>query len=81
MLPDVRGDEVPPTNQRFVVGAAVVGGALGLVSVIVGLVVLGLSQDNSGEVAATGLASIGATLAGGFAGWIARGRTDFGGDR
>src|SRR4051812_12302306 len=73
-LPDVSDDQPNPPHQRFVVGAAIVGGGICLFAIVVGLVVLGMGQENSGEVAATGLASIGATLAGGFAGWIARGR-------
>jgi hypothetical protein len=73
-LPEIRDDEDAPAHQRRVVTSAVIGGAVALALVVVGLVVLGMAQANSGEVAATGLSSIGATLAGGFAGWIARGQ-------
>lgn len=75
MLPEIKTDETTPPLQRPTVFAAVIGGGISLLAVVIGLVVLGMGQANSGEVAATGLASIGATLAGGFAGWIARGRS------
>jgi hypothetical protein len=74
----VSGPEGVPTldygrANRTIVLAAVVGGGSCLLAVIVGMTVLGIAETGVNEVATTGLASIGATLAGGFAGWIARG--------
>jgi hypothetical protein len=43
-----------------------------MLGVIAGLVILG-KQDDSVQDAITGLATIGAGLTGGFAGWFARG--------
>ena len=48
--------------------------ALCLVGVIVGLIILG-KRDDAVQDAITGLATIGAGLTGGFAGWFARERT------
>jgi hypothetical protein len=49
--------------------------ALSLVGVIVGLIILG-RRDDAVQDAITGLATIGAGLTGGFAGWFARDRAD-----
>jgi hypothetical protein len=62
----------PPPSRP--VTAAVIGGGVCLFAVVAGITVLGWHSQGVNEVATTGLASIGATLAGGFAGWIARGR-------
>lgn len=51
----------------------VIGGGIALWLVVVAICLLGLKQSNP-EVAITALSAIGATLAGGFAGWIARGQ-------
>jgi hypothetical protein len=67
--PSTRDDH----DQRPVVLATVIGGGICLFAVIVGVVLLGKSSQGINEVATTGLVSIGATLAGGFGGWIARG--------
>lgn len=61
------------TRADHIVLAAVIGGGIALALAIVGITVLGWHSQGVNEVATTGLASIGATLAGGFAGWIARG--------
>ena len=67
-------DLPPPKVARpTAVLAAIVGASLALLGVITGITVLGVVQNGINEVAVTGLATIGATLAGGFAGWIARG--------
>ena len=65
-----------PRSVRPVAMVAVVGGGACLLAVITGLVLLGLHTQGTNEVAITGLASIGATLAGGFAGWIGRGQVE-----
>jgi hypothetical protein len=72
-LPDPAARRTVPREARPVVLAAVVGGGTALVAVVIGMVALGIADQGHNEVATTGLASIGATLAGGFAGWIARG--------
>jgi hypothetical protein len=72
-LPDPASRRRVVAGGRPVVLAAVVGGGIALVAVVAGIVVLGLHHQGANDVATTGLASIGATLAGGFAGWIARG--------
>ena len=61
-------------NTGPIILAAVIGGGTCLLAVIIGMVVLGVSEAGVNEVATTGLSAIGATLAGGFAGWIARGQ-------
>ena len=70
----------PPVDELLdterVVFAAVVGCAIALSLVVIGLTILGWKGGTSRDVAITGLASVGAALAGGFAGWIARGRRD-----
>jgi hypothetical protein len=71
-LPDPRSQRRVPSAGRPIVMAAVIGGGACLAFVIVGLVVLGISDSSDAQIAQTGLASIGATLAGGFAGWIGR---------
>lgn len=58
---------------RAVALVAAVGGGLCLALVVIGLTVLGALHASITEVSSTGLAAIGSTLAGGFAGWIARG--------
>jgi hypothetical protein len=63
-----------PTDEERVVLVAVLAAGLALALTVVGLAVLGWQGGASRDVAITGLASIGAALAGGFAGWIARGR-------
>lgn len=68
--PQAEHEPVQP-RDRPIAFAAVIGGGISLLAVIVGLILLGLQAEN--DVSDTGLASIGATLAGGFAGWIARG--------
>ena len=73
--------DLPPPrdpHHRPVVLAAVLGGGVALLAVIVGIIILGKSSQGINEVATTGLTSIGATLAGGFAGWIARGTLERG---
>jgi hypothetical protein len=59
--------------QHIALAAVVVLG-VSLLGVIVGLIVLGGRPDVAQD-AITGLATIGAGLTGGFAGWFARGRT------
>jgi hypothetical protein len=78
-LPD---PDVPPPPMPHVrrsshaaIFAAVFGGGICLLAVIVGLVMLGVTDESDAQIAQTGLSSIGATLAGGFGGWIARGAT------
>ena len=70
--------DLPPFDadgdDERVVLVAVIGAAVALALVVIGLSVLGWQGGASRDVAITGLASIGAALAGGFAGWIARGR-------
>ena len=79
-MPDPAVPELPSPAERregrSVVLAAVIGGGTALVAAIVGLTVLGWHTQGQNEVAITGLAAIGSTLAGGFAGWIARGQID-----
>lgn len=72
--PEPPGRLPAPLNDERVVLAAVLGCAIALSLVVIGLAVLGWQAGTSRDVAITGLASIGAALAGGFAGWIARGR-------
>jgi hypothetical protein len=73
-LPEVPPPEDPrpvKVEQRPVAFVAVLGGGICLFAVVIGLVAMGIDHDS--DVSDTGLASIGATLAGGFAGWFARG--------
>lgn len=74
ILPPEPPETPPAFDDERVVLAAVLGCAIALALVIIGLSVLGWQGSSSRDVAITGLASIGAALAGGFAGWIARGR-------
>lgn len=60
------------TDYRWVAIASLVVLGVGLLGVIAGLIILG-KQDDSVQDAITGLATIGAGLTGGFAGWFARG--------
>jgi hypothetical protein len=77
-LPHIESERPTPRIHRPVVTAAVIGGGVCLLAVIVGLVVLGFKANvsESQGVCATGLAAIGATLAGGFAAWIGQGRAN-----
>ena len=61
----------PGEPVRWTVLAALIASGACLLGVVVGIILLGLDQQGSNNVAVTGLASVGATLAGGFAGWIA----------
>jgi hypothetical protein len=73
-LPDPASDRATPRLQRPVVFAAVTGGGIALLAVVVGLVIMGIEDHGDTQIASTGLATIGATLAGAFAGWMGRGR-------
>lgn len=59
-------------DWRPVAVASLVVLGLTLIGVIVGLVILG-RRDDAVQDSITGLATIGAGLTGGFAGWFARG--------
>jgi hypothetical protein len=59
-----------PTVQRPIAFVAVLGGGLSLVFVVVGLAFLGWTDRADAQIASTGLATIGATLAGAFASWM-----------
>lgn len=61
-------------DWRPVAIASLVVIGIALLGAIVGLIILG-KQDESVQDAITGLATIGAGLTGGFAGWFARGVT------
>lgn len=74
VMPAAEPEPESPFSDERVVLAAVLGCAVALSLVIIGLAFLGWHGASSRDVAITGLASIGAALAGGFAGWIARGR-------
>ena len=63
----------PKSGEQRAVLAAIWGGGACLALAIIGITLLGAKNSGVNEVATTALASIGATLAGGFAGWIARG--------
>jgi len=75
-LPDPGDRRDVHVEHRPVVLAAVIGGGIALALVIIGITVLGVKNSGINEVSTTGLASIGSTLAGGFAGWIARGTVE-----
>ena len=62
-------------DWRSVAMAGLLVLGLTLVGVIVGLIILG-KRDDAVQDAITGLATIGAGLTGGFAGWFARDRAD-----
>ena len=69
----------PPPERRAdtsVVLVAVLGGGFCLALAILGLVVLGYSDEGDAQIASTGLAAVASTLAGGFGGWIARGAVE-----
>jgi len=72
--PDVRRAAGSPARPIVLAAVIVIGACL--LAVIIGITVLGWHAGGVNEVAITGLASIGATLAGGFAGWIARGQQE-----
>lgn len=72
--------EIPPLASSkehpfSVVATALFGGGVCLLAVIVGLILIGLSDPESGvgQDSITALATIGGSLAGGFGGWMARG--------
>lgn len=69
-VPELEQTERTPRVQRPTVFAIAIGGGVCAFATIVGLIILGL--DDNRDVAVTGLAAIGSTLAGGFAGWIGR---------
>ena len=62
-------------DWRLIALAAVIVLGISLLGVIVGLIILG-KRDEVAQDAITGLATIGAGLTGGFAGWFARGRAE-----
>ena len=63
----------PPKRARDrAILVALIGVSTALLAVVVGLIVLGTRGDVAQD-AITALATIGGSLAGGFAGWIARG--------
>jgi hypothetical protein len=59
-------------DWRPIAAASLVVLGLTLIGVIVGLIILG-KRDDAVQDSITGLATIGAGLTGGFAGWFARG--------
>lgn len=63
---------VPPSH-RPIAFAAVFGGGFALVLVVVALGFLGFTDKGDAQIASTGLATIGATLAGAFASWMGGG--------
>jgi hypothetical protein len=65
---------LPPTKHARdrAILVALIGVSLALLAVVVGLIVLGYRGEVAQD-AITALATIGGSLAGGFAGWIARG--------
>lgn len=86
--PDPPPEPVPPPHERRKVNrierpialVAVLGGGIALICVVGGLVFLGAHDNADEQISSTGLASIGATLAGAFAAWLGR-NTSGGGDR
>ena len=62
-------------DWRVVAAIGLAALAVCLTGVIVGLIILG-KRDDAVQDAITGLATIGAGLTGGFAGWFARDRAD-----
>jgi hypothetical protein len=75
IIPPIPDPPEPPDDEdENVVLVSVIAVGVALSLVVVGLAVLGWQGGASRDVAITGLASIGSALAGGFAGWIARGR-------
>lgn len=76
-IPAIPSLDHPSKGTSQAVFAALLGGGVCLLSLIVGLIILG--AINSGAVAQdsiTALATIGGSLAGGFGGWIARGTAE-----
>lgn len=67
-----------PRIHRPIAFVAVLGGGACLLAVIGGLIYLGAVDNADEQISSTGLASIGATLAGAFAAWM--GRNTRGGD-
>ena len=70
--PEPLGRRRVPNTQRPIVMAIAIGGGVSLFAVVVGLILLGLSSNGDEQISSTGLASIGATLAGAFAAWMGR---------
>ena len=73
-LPDLPDPAAPerkiPKVERPIAFAALLGGGACLLAAVIGMIMLGLEHQGVNEVATTGLAAIGSTLAGGFAAWI-----------
>ena len=59
-----------PKVHRPIAFVAVLGGGAALVAVVAGLTFLGFTDKQDAQIASTGLATIGATLAGAFASWM-----------
>lgn len=74
-MPPVESEHEPSRVHRPVVFAAVIGGGIALLACVVGLVLIGLHSDVHQD-AITALSTIGGTLAGAFAGWMARSTID-----
>jgi hypothetical protein len=72
-LPAIDDPKPLPRVHRPVAVVAVIGGGCCLFALVVGLVLIGLHDQGVGQDAITALATIGGSLAGGFAGWIGRG--------
>jgi ABC-type Fe3+ transport system permease subunit len=72
-LPEPERSKRVPRIHRPIVWTVVLGGGAALMTAIIGLVVLGINDKNDTQIALTGLASIGATLSGAFAGWLGSG--------
>ena len=68
-------DQERDRDWRGVAAAGLAVLALCLLGCIVGLIILG-KRDDAVQDAITGLATIGAGLTGGFAGWFARDRAE-----
>lgn len=69
-LPEPHAKKRIPDVHRPIVTVAVFGGGVALLAAISGLVILGVTDEADAQIASTGLATIGATLAGAFAGWM-----------
>jgi hypothetical protein len=72
-LPPPDAPRDPPRIARPIAFAATLGGGVCLLAVIIGLTVLGGRENSDVQISATGLATIGATLAGAFAAWMGGG--------
>ncbi len=74
MMEDPALPNLPPATEARdrTVFVALLGASCALISVVIGLILLGERVDVAQD-AITALATIGGSLAGGFAGWIARG--------